>query len=144
MTLLSSAPFVSHTAPTYDLLLLLDSEAQEPAREKLLADTRATIAAQGELLRDDVWGERALTYPIAHKATARYHLLQFHAASPQLLHELNRTLRIADEVVRFRIVKLKPGTPDAPDMSAAGGAVAATPTPAPAPEPEPVAVGEPA
>jgi small subunit ribosomal protein S6 len=129
---------VSQPAPTYDLLLLLDTEAEEPVREKLLADTRTAIAGQGELLRDDAWGERALAYPIAHKATAKYHLLQFHAASPELLHGLNRTLRIADEVVRFRIVKLKPGTPDAPDMSTAGAAVAHTPAP------EPAAVGEPA
>ncbi len=133
---------MAQSSPTYDLLLLLDVEAQEPAREKLLSDTRAAIVAQGELLRDDVWGERALTYPIAHKATAKYYLLQFHASSPELLNELNRTLRIADEVVRFRIVKLKPGTPDAPDLSTAGtAAVAHTPAPA---APEPAAVGEPA
>jgi small subunit ribosomal protein S6 len=129
-------------APTYDLVLLLDPEAQDPAREKILADARAAIAAQGELLRDDAWGERALTYPIAHKATAKYYLLQFHAASPELLSGLDRTLRIADEVMRFRIVKLKPGTPSAPDMSAAGASAATTTTTAavapaePAPEPE--------
>ncbi len=114
-------------APTYDLVLLLDSEAEEQAREKILADAREAIAAQGELLRDDAWGERALTYPIAHKATAKYHLLQFHAGSPELLSGLDRTLRIADEVVRFRIVKLKPGTPAAPDMSAPGASVASVP-----------------
>jgi small subunit ribosomal protein S6 len=131
-------------APTYDLVLLLDAEAQEPAREKILADARTAIAAQGELLRDDAWGERALTYPIAHKATARYHLLQFHSGSPELLSGLDRTLRIADEVVRFRIIKLKPGTPDAPDMSAPGAAAAAVPTTGSAPAPEPATAGEPA
>jgi len=124
-------------APTYDLVLLLDTEAEEPAREKILAEAREAIATQGELLRDDAWGERALTYPIAHKATAKYHLLQFHASTPELLAGLDRTLRIADEVVRFRIVKLKPGTPDAPDMSAPGASAAVAPTP------EPVAVVEP-
>jgi small subunit ribosomal protein S6 len=142
-------PRMTLPAPTYDLMLLLDAEAQEEAREKILADARAAIAAQGELLRDDSWGERALTYPIAHKATARYHLLQFHASSPELLRGLQRTLRIADEVVRFRIVKLKPGTPAAPDMNAPGASAAgavAEPAPAPAPEPapEPATVGEPA
>src|ERR1700733_10004342 len=127
-------------APTYDLVLLLDAEAQEPARAKILADAREAIAAQGELLRDDDWGDRALTYPIAHKTTAKYHLLQFHAGSPELLSGLDRTLRIADEVVRFRIVKLKPGTPAAPDVGprGAGGVVAPA-----APTPEPVAVAEP-
>jgi small subunit ribosomal protein S6 len=121
-------------APTYDLVLLLDSEAEEPARAKILTDAREAIAAQGELLRDDAWGERALTYPIAHKATAKYHLLQFHAGSTELLSGLDRTLRIADEVVRFRIVKLKPGTPAAPDMSAPGASAVHAPGASPAVE----------
>ncbi len=125
------------SAPTYDLVLLLDAEAQEPARAKILEDAREAIAAQGELLRDDEWGDRALTYPIAHKATAKYHLLQFHAATPELLRSLDRTLRIADEVVRFRIVKLKPGTPAAPDMSSPAASAAGAVAPAP------VAVTEP-
>ena len=65
-------------APTYDLVLLLDPQAEEAARTKIVADARAAIEAQGELLRHDDWGERALTYPIDHKANAEYHLLQFH------------------------------------------------------------------
>jgi small subunit ribosomal protein S6 len=104
-------------APTYDLVLMLDTEAEEDVRAKILTDTSEAIAAQGELLRHDVWGERALTYPIDHKTAAEYHLLQFHAATPELLANLNRSLRIADGIVRFRIVKLKPGTPAAPDMA---------------------------
>jgi small subunit ribosomal protein S6 len=103
-------------APTYDLILMLDTKADAPARAKLVADARTAIEAQGELLRHDEWGDRALAYPIDHKSEAEYHLLQFHAATPELLSGLERSLRIADGVVRFRIVKLKPGTPEAPDM----------------------------
>jgi small subunit ribosomal protein S6 len=106
-------------APTYDLVILLDPQAEETTRAKIIAETSATIAARGELLRHDEWGERALTYPIDKKASAEYHLLQFHAGTPELLNALDRTLRIADGVMRFRIVKLAPGVPDAPDMSAA-------------------------
>lgn len=105
-------------APTYDLVLMLDTDAQAPVRAKIVADSRAAIEAQGELLRHDEWGERALTYPINHKQAAEYHLLQFHAGTPELLHGLDRTLRITDGIVRFRIVKLAPGTPAAPDMRA--------------------------
>jgi small subunit ribosomal protein S6 len=103
-------------APTYDLILMLDMQADAPARAKVVADARAAIEAQGELLRHDEWGERALAYPIDHKTAAEYHLLQFHSATPELLSGLERSLRITDGVVRFRIVKLKPGTPEAPDM----------------------------
>jgi small subunit ribosomal protein S6 len=103
-------------APTYDLVLMLDPQADEAVRAKIVADTRAAVEADGELLRYDEWGERPLTYPINKKASAEYHLLQFHAGSTELLNGLDRTLHITDGVVRFRIIKLRPGVPDAPDM----------------------------
>jgi small subunit ribosomal protein S6 len=103
-------------APTYDLVLMLDQQAEESTRAKIVADTRAAVESQGELLRHDEWGERPLTYPIRKKASAEYHLLQFHSGSAELLGGLDRTLRITDGVLRFRIIKLKPGVPDAPDM----------------------------
>jgi small subunit ribosomal protein S6 len=109
------------TAPTYDLVLLLDPQAEEPARAKIVSDTKAAIAAQGVLTRHDEWGERALAYPIEHRATAEYHLLQFHAAQTGLIADLNRVLHITDGVIRFRINKLRPGTPDAPDLTADRG-----------------------
>ena len=106
-------------APTYDLMLLLDREAEEATRAKILADARAAIEAQGEFLRHDDWGDRTLTYPIDRKADAEYHLFQFHAGAPEMLNALDRMLRIADGIVRFRIIKLRPGVPDAPDVLAA-------------------------
>jgi small subunit ribosomal protein S6 len=136
-------------APTYDLVLLLDPQAEDDVRAKLVADTRAAITAQGELLRHDEWGERALSYPIERRNTARYHLLQFHAGSAELLQGLDRTLHLADEVLRFRIIKLAPGVSAPPDMGAAparpaeeaGEPSASAPDPAPeaeaAPEPAP-------
>jgi small subunit ribosomal protein S6 len=103
-------------ATTYDLVLLLDPQAEEPVRTKIVADAREAIGAKGELVCHDEWGERALAYPIDHKATAEYHLLQFHASTVDLIAELSRTLHITDGVIRFRINKLRPGTPDAPEM----------------------------
>jgi small subunit ribosomal protein S6 len=108
--------------PLYDLVILLDLELEEPARAKIVADARASIEAQGELVRHDPWGERALAYPIARKASAEYHLLQFHASSPKLLDSLEHSLRIIDGILRFRIIKLKPGVPEAPDMRASSAA----------------------
>jgi len=106
-------------APTYDLVLLLDPQAEEATRAKILTDTRAAIEAQGEFLRQDDWGDRTLTYPIDRKADAEYHLLQFHAGAPEMLSALDRTLRITDGIMRFRIIKLKPGVPEAPNVLAA-------------------------
>ncbi len=87
------------------------------------------------------WGARQLAYEIGHKKDADYHLLQFHG-TPELLAQLDRSLRILDEVVRFRVIKLAPGTPAPPETrseprpAAAGSEPAETPVEAP----EPVAV----
>ncbi len=125
-------------APTYDLVLLLDPKAEDATRAKIVADTRAAIEAQGELLRHDEWGERPLTYPIDKQSSAEYHLLQFHAGSPDLLSGLDRTLRITDGLVRFRIIKLKPGVPDAPDMRSSSAPPARRAEPEAHEETEPV------
>ena len=105
--------------PLYDLMLLLDPQAEDGARAKIVADTRAAIEAQGELVRYDPWGERPLAYPIEKKASAEYHLMQFHVGDVELLSSLARTLRITDGVVRFRIIRLAPGVPEAPNMPSA-------------------------
>jgi small subunit ribosomal protein S6 len=127
-------------APTYDLVMLLDPQAEDDARARPLADARTAIEAQGELLRHDEWGDRTLTYPINRRSAAEYHLLQFHAGTPELLRTLGRSLRIADEVLRFRIIKLKPGVPEAPEMQ-----TATAPARRPGPEPaEPAGTSAPA
>jgi small subunit ribosomal protein S6 len=121
-------------APTYDLVLLLDPQAEETARAKIVSDAVTAIEAQGEMVHQDDWGERALTYPIERRTSAQYHLLQFHVSQKALLEGLDRTLRITDGVLRHRIIKLKPGTPAAPNMGSAPPprqADAGEPAPAP-------------
>jgi small subunit ribosomal protein S6 len=129
--------------PTYDLVLLLDPEAEDATRAKIIADAKAAIEAQGEFLRHDEWGDRTLAYPIDRKAVAEYHLLQFHAGAPQLLDALTRTLRITDGIMRFRVVKLKPGVPDAPSAPDSTGTAAAPDATAAEPRQEPAAAAAP-
>ncbi len=126
-------------APTYDLTLLLDPQAEESARAKIVADAVKAIEAQGELVNQADWGERPLAYPIDRKASAEYHLLQFHAGQAALLEGLDRTLSITDGVLRHRIIKLKPGTPAAPSV---GAPAPARPAEASASAPEQPAAAE--
>jgi small subunit ribosomal protein S6 len=103
--------------PIYDLVLLLDGAAEEEVRAKIIADATAAIQADGEIVGTHAWGTRPLAFEIDKKKEAVYHLIQLHAASRELLAHLQRTLSINDGVIRFRIVKLEPGTPPPPDMS---------------------------
>ena len=126
--------------PIYDLVLMLDTSAPEDQRKKVLADTEAAISSGGSIVSDHDWGTRALAYEIRHRTDAEYHLLQFHGP-PVLLANLQRMLRIADGVVRFRIIKLAPGTPAPTELPRAEAPSA---PPAPAPTPAAPAAAEPA
>jgi small subunit ribosomal protein S6 len=129
---LLSSPVLPVVRPIYDLVLLLDLAAADDVRAKALADTRAQVEAGGELVLEQSWGTRALAYPIEHRDQAEYHLLQLHGDGP-LIEALERNLRIADGVLRHRIIKLAPGTPPPPD----NGSRAASAPPAGAALPEP-------
>jgi small subunit ribosomal protein S6 len=113
---------------------MLDLAASDEERAKIVADTRATIEAEGELLLEQDWGARSLTYEIDHREQAEYHLMQLHGPTT-LISSLERTLRIADGVVRHRIIKLAPGTPAAPEQGRATAPVEAPRSAAPVPEP---------
>jgi small subunit ribosomal protein S6 len=102
--------------PTYDLMILLDTGTPDEQRAKVLADAERLITSNGgEITSKHDWGTRALAFEIEHKTDAEYHLLQFQGP-PAVLDALNRTLHITDGVTRYRIIKLRPGTPPAPDV----------------------------
>src|SRR3954469_24590379 len=102
------------SAPLYDLVLLLDSTADDDRRAQILRGVEDAVGKGGEIVNKQDWGLRSLAFEIRHKKDADYHLLQFHG-TPELLSQIDRTLRITDEVVRFRIIKLAPGTPPPPE-----------------------------
>jgi small subunit ribosomal protein S6 len=120
--------------PIYDLMLLLSTGAPDELRAKILSDVEQAISSGGGAIeRNDDWGTRTLAYQIEHQSDAEYHLLQF-SGPPSLLEALSHSLKIADGVLRFRIIKVLPGTPPAPDprsvAPAASAPVAVSPEPA--------------
>ena len=105
---------MAHQPPIYDLNLLLDSSLDEDRSEKILADVETMIVERGELLGSHDWGVRPTAYEVRKHADASYHLIQFHATA-ELLQALDHALKITDGVLRYRVIKLKPGTPAPPE-----------------------------
>lgn len=142
---------MAQEAPLYDLVVLLSENAPEEQRAKVLSDVEGAITrAGGSVERNDDWGHRPTAYEIRHQAEAEYHLLQFHSP-PELIEDLSHTLHITDGVLRFRVIKNRPGTPPAPSSAppvvatAGGGRGDGHRAAAPPPAAEPVAppTGEP-
>ena len=99
----------------YDLVLVLSPSAEEDARSKVLADVEAAIAqAGGTVEHRQEWGTRPMTFEIRHEGEGEYHLVQF-SGPTALLDSLSHSLRIDDIVLRFRIIKVLPGTPPPPE-----------------------------
>jgi small subunit ribosomal protein S6 len=109
---------MAQPAPTYDLTILLAPNLPEEQRTKILGDAEDLIAKTGEVVSKHDWGLRPTAYEIRKTAEAEYHLIQF-TGPPELIATLDRTLRITDGVQRFRIIKLRPGTPAPPDLKSA-------------------------
>jgi len=106
-------------AGPYDLMLMLDPTAPEERRTAAISEAESIIGSGGELLATHDWGQRRMAYEIDHRPEAEYRLYQFDGDNA-LLDRLNQRLRILDGVLRFRIIKFKPGqpTPPPPDQQA--------------------------
>lgn len=114
-----------HTT-VYELTLLLSTDAEEDVRERILADLETAIQrGGGSVVNKSSWGRRSLAYRIERDDEAEFHLFEL-TGPPNLLEELGRTLRIADGVLRFRIIKAIPGGRGRPAAEPAPTAVAAT------------------
>ena len=97
----------------YEILLMLDPEVPEDRQAEIVAGARSAIETSGTLVGEHDWGVRRLAYEIDHRGEAAYHLFQFEGER-ELLERLGHSLKIADGVLRFRIIRLKPGSPPPP------------------------------
>jgi small subunit ribosomal protein S6 len=97
----------------YDLVILLDADAPEERRTAAVAEVEKLIGDQGEIVGQHEWGVRRMAYEIDHHPEAEYRLFQF-SGDPALLERLRHSLKIMDGVLRFRIIRLKPGAPPPP------------------------------
>jgi small subunit ribosomal protein S6 len=98
----------------YDLTLLLDPESPEERRNAILGNIQQAIEDGGSMVGVYDWGQRKMTFEIDHRPEAEYHLFQFEANDNTLLERLDHNLKITDGVLRFRIIRIKPGQPAPP------------------------------
>ena len=89
---------------------MLDPGPDEAGRDVLAQDVRKRIEDKGTLKHENKWGLRKMAYEIEQRNEADYRWFRFEGPS-ELLDELNHNLRIADDVLRFRIFKVDADSP---------------------------------
>ena len=90
----------------YELIYILPPEtAEQQANE--LHDQLAEIVARlhGQIEKTENWGRRKLAYEIGHYKEGVY-VLELINGSGELMKELDRRLKVIDQVVRHMIVRV--------------------------------------
>ena len=86
----------------YEVLFIIDPALEDEKKEATIEAVKEIIAAEGEVGNVDVWGMRKLAYPIQKKSEGYYVVIEF-KAEPTLPKELDRRLKISDNVMRHLI-----------------------------------------
>ncbi|MEZ5341139.1 MAG: 30S ribosomal protein S6 [Acidimicrobiales bacterium] len=89
----------------YELMIIFTAGFEESAVQNQINKLEAEAkAAGGSLEKVDKWGVRRFAYEINHKWEGFYVVLELLA--PEALTEIDRTLSLADDVVRHKFVRL--------------------------------------
>lgn len=89
----------------YETLFILHPELPEAQVRETIDRVRRLIESMGgEIAEMQDWGMRDLAYPIQKQPRGIYVLAQY-AARPEVVKELERTMKLADEVLRFISVR---------------------------------------
>lgn len=109
----------------YELMVIIDGDVDDAKAQSFTKVVTDGITAAGGTVhgKPDWWGKRQFAYPINRKETG-YYLVVEAVAAGGALNELERSLRLADEVVRHKLLKLPPTEAER------RGIGVATPTPA--------------
>ena len=87
----------------YEVMFIIDPTLEDAQKDATVETVQGIIASEGEVENVDVWGMRKLAYPIQKKNEGYYVVIDF-SADTELPKELDRRLRISDNVIRHMII----------------------------------------
>lgn len=112
----------------YEVMIILDAALEEDAIRAQIDRAQEIIRSNGGTSNKvDRWGKRRFAYELNHRWEG-YYLLVEATAEPAAMAALDRSLRLADEVIRHKVIRL-------PD-----GVAGRSPRPMPTVESEPIPV----
>jgi len=89
----------------YELMIIFTSNTEESDVQQAINKLTEQAAEGGATVEKvDKWGVRRFAYEINHKTDGFYVVLELLA--PTILDEVDRTLRLADNVIRHKFMRL--------------------------------------
>ncbi|MBN3524285.1 30S ribosomal protein S6 [Paenibacillus apiarius] len=87
----------------YELMYIIRPDVEQEAVQAAVDKFQGVISNGGEITKHDVMGKRRLAYEIKKFRDGIYVLVNF-TAEPAVVAELERQLKISDEVIRHLVV----------------------------------------
>ena len=104
----------------YELMIIVDADADDAANTAVIDKvTELVEAGDGLVPTVDKWGRRRFAYEINHKSEGVYTVLEISTEAPNL-DDVDRFLRLADDVVRHKLIRLPDGEAAKRGLLAAG------------------------
>ena len=91
----------------YELMVIIDGDVEEAAAQTWVKSIDESITKAGGAVhgKPDWWGRRQYAYPINKKEYGYYVVYEL-LAPGGALDELERSFRIADDIVRHKLIRL--------------------------------------
>ncbi len=90
----------------YELVYILPPETTEQQATELHQQVEAVVSRMnGQIEKTENWGRRRLAYDIAHQKEGVY-VLEVINGSGELMKEIDRRLKVIDQVMRHMIVRV--------------------------------------
>lgn len=94
------------TVRQYELIYILPPETTEDQASELHTQVEAIVARlHGQIEKTENWGRRKLAYEIGHYKEGVY-VLEVINGGGELMKELDRRLKVMDQVIRHMIVRV--------------------------------------
>jgi small subunit ribosomal protein S6 len=89
----------------YELMVIIDAELDDEVIDATVTRIAGLLDQRGATVKkEDRWGRRRFAYEINHKHEGYYVVWEFVGGSD--LDQLERALRLADETIRHKVVRL--------------------------------------
>jgi len=90
----------------YEVVMIFDSGAEQPAIQAVVERALDVIKSSGgNPGAIDRWGKRQLAYEVKHRRDGYYVVIELTGVN-QTVNELNRLLTLADEVLRYKVLRI--------------------------------------
>ncbi len=93
--------------PLYEHVFLARQDVTAQQVEEMIAQYKGVIeAGKGSVKKEEYWGVKSLTYRIRKNRKAHMALLNIDAPAAAV-HEMERQMRISEDIIRFMTVKVE-------------------------------------